>query len=154
MYYYCTIQKEQECLATFFAMKQFSHYLLRCPFTIMLTLHHYTVVVSTRNGGVFVSGLWPYKNTHLLLYIHHKGTLMPPTRFTQVPGAITSTTEYTNWSTTGTNRGSSTPTYTAGTVKVSWKAYHCNLALFITKAIQYLQLWHHLSIVDGIVYHT
>ena len=82
-------------MATFFAMKQFSHYLLRCPFTIMLTLHHYTVVVSTRNGGVFVSGLWPYKNTHLLLYIHHKGTLMPPTRFTQVPVAITSTTEYT-----------------------------------------------------------
>ena len=29
------------------------------------------------------------------IHVHHKGTLMPPTRFTQVPVAITSTTEYT-----------------------------------------------------------
>ena len=60
----------------------------------MLTLHHYTVVVSTRNGGFFYQWALALQE-YTFTIVHHKGTLMPPTRFTQVPVAITSTTEYT-----------------------------------------------------------
>ena len=98
---YSTIQKE--CLAIVFAMKQFCHYLLGCPFTLMTDHAPLQWLLAQKMEGLLcqlVLALQEYTFT----IVHHKGTLngnadalsccSHPVA-TPLPVAVTSTTEHT-----------------------------------------------------------
>ena len=97
---YSTIQKE--CLAIVFTMKQFRHYLLGYPFTLM-TDHAPLQWLSTQKmEGLFCKWALALQE-YTFTIVHRKGVLngnadalsCQPPDLSPLPAAVTSTTEYT-----------------------------------------------------------
>ena len=96
---YSTIQKE--CLASVFAMKQFRHYLLGCPFTVMTDHAPLQWLSAQKMEGLLCRWALALQE-YTVKIVHRKGTLngnadalsrRPHPVTTSLPVAVTTTTE-------------------------------------------------------------
>ena len=123
---YSTIQKE--CLAIVFAMKQFRHYFLGCPFTLM-------------TDHAPLQWLSAQKMEGPLLSVACRCVITLATSSPPLPVAVTSTTE--------------DPVLQQVQQALSQSHETPNTATWHHSPLKrYCQLWHQLSIIDGIVCHT
>ena len=155
---YSTIQKE--CLAIVFAMKQFRHYLLGRPFTLMTDHAPLQWLSAQKMEGLLCRWALALQE-YTFTIVHRKGTLngnadalsrRPHSVASTLPVALTSTTDDTialqqaqleDPILQQVQQALSKPHEKPKTA--TW--HHSPLR-------RYLQLWHQLSIVDGIVYRT
>ena len=154
---YSTIQKE--CLAIVFAMKQFYHYLLGCPFTLM-TDHALLQWLSAQKMEGLLCWWALALQEYTFTIVHRKGILngnadalsCRPPDSSPLPVAITSTTEYTI-----DLQQAQLEDPVLQQVQQALSEYHetPNTATWHCSPLKrYRQLWHQLSIIDGIVCHT
>ena len=150
---YFTIQKE--CLAIVFAMKQFRHYLLGHPFTVMTDHAPLQWLSAQKMEGLLCRWALALQE-YTFKIVHRKGTLNgnadalsrhPHPVTTSLPVAVTTTTE----STTALRQAQLKDPILQQVQQAlshgkpdisSW--HHSSLRC-------YLQLWHQLSNVDGVV---
>jgi len=155
---YSTIQKEY--LAVVFSLKQFRHYLLGCPFTVVTDHAPLQWLSAQKMEGLLCRWALALQE-YTFKIVHRKGTLngnadalsrRPHLAITPLPVAVTSTTE----PTTALRQAQlEDPMLQQVQQALSHSHEKPNSSSWHHPLLKhYLQLWHQLSNVDGIVCRT
>ena len=150
---YSTIQKE--CLAIVFAMKQFRHYLLGRPFTVMTDHAPLQWLSAQKMEGLLCRWALALQE-YTFKIVHRKGTLngnadalsrRPHPVTTSLPVAVTTTTEPTT-----ALRQAQLEDPILQQVQQALSHGKPDISSWHHSSLRrYLQLWHQLSNVDGVV---